>query len=189
MARTAKKHVDQEQEQDNPAPAPKDYAEVTYLPINRDDPHTIEWHGIKFMAHVPVKISLKHGYLVPSRTENTLPDGSVVTKHVEKMIMLVELARNNPSFLVDGVQCEQKFGKARTPETAPEYRGHCIRWIAEATDPRAMDARWDQESQLRQICMVEAADIAYLRPFFEAQKEVLSDRAKAIAKKRDHVIA
>lgn len=192
MGKAAAVRKDEEQplEQQEPAAeAEKDYAELTYVPLNRDDPHTVEWHGIKFLAFVPVKVSLKHTYLVPTRRENTLLDGTVVTKHVEAPISLVELARGNPSFLVDGVQCEKKEGRARTPETAPEYRGYCIRWIAESLEPRDMDARWDAESQLRQKCQVEAADIAYLRPFFDAQKEVLADRLKTIAKRRDHVVA
>lgn len=167
----------------------KDHAEVTYLPLNRDDPHTIEWHGIRFQAFVPVKISLKHTYLVPQRVEHALADGSVVTKHIEKPMALVELARGNPSFAVDGVQAERKQGMLRTPESAPEYRGYCTRWILASTEAKAMDARWDAEHALRERCNVDAADIAYLRPFFEAQKEQLGERAETAAKKKGAVVA
>lgn len=167
----------------------KDYSEVMYKPLNRDDPHTIEWNGITFHAFVPQKISHKRTYQVLQRTEHTLADGSVVTKHVERPMSLVELARGNPSFVVDGVQAESKHGKQRTPESAPEYRSYCTAWMSAATDAVAMDARWDAEATLRERCSVDAADIAYLRPFFEARKDACIDAAKAVARKKDHVIA
>jgi hypothetical protein len=158
----------------------KDYAEITYVPLNRDDPHTVTWAGIEFRAHLPRRVSLKATYLVPTRVEHVMADGTVTTKHVEKPQSLIELARSNPSFTVDGVGSKQKAGTARTPQDAKEYRGYCTRWIAASTDPAEMDTRWAAEEALRDHCGCDGMDVEYLRPFFEAQKDVLSDRAKII---------
>jgi hypothetical protein len=105
-------------------------------------------------------------------TAVTMPDGTIQTRHVEKKISMVELARGNPSFMVNGEKpAERQSGRIRTPETPDEYRGYAMRWIAGSTEASAMDARWTSEETLRNRCGVNDQDISYIRPFFEAKHD------------------
>jgi hypothetical protein len=147
--------------------------EITYLPED-GDPIRTRWNGIEFKAHVPVKVSRKHTVLVPDRVEREMPDGTIQSRSVEKRIPMVELAKGNCRFMVNGVPpMERDSGAVHTPTTADEYRGYALRWIAASTEPKAMDARWTSEEALRDKCDVGDDEIAYLRPFFEARIEAL----------------
>ena len=150
----------------------RDYDEVTYYPGDGDPVRTV-WNGLEFKAHIPTRVSKSHSVLVPMPISVTMPDGSIQTRHVEKKVSMSELARKNPSFMVNGEQpAERKIGTVRTPENPDEYRGYAMRWIAASEEASAMDARWKQEEGLRLRCGVNDQDIAYLRPFFEARHEM-----------------
>ena len=145
-------------------------AEVTYIPGD-GDPHRVTWGGLEFKAYVPTKVGVTHAISVPLRKEHVLADGTVQSRNVETRVSLVELARGNPSFAVDGVRTERKVGTARVPSSNDEYRGYAIAWIAASTAAQPMDTRWDAEADLRGNCGVDDKDIAYLRPFFEARRD------------------
>lgn len=148
--------------------------EITYIPED-GDPVRTKWNGIEFKAYVPVKVSRRHTVQVLLRITQDMPDGTVVTKAVEKRIPMVELARNNARFSVNGKAPAKKAeAKARVPASPDEYRGYAINWIAQSTGASAMDARWENEQLLREKCGCDDADIAYLRPFFEARHEECS---------------
>lgn len=149
--------------------ATRDYDEITYYPGD-GDPHRTMWNGLEFKAHIPTRVSPKHTVLAPMPTTVTMPDGTEQTRHVEKRIPMVELARKNPSFMVNGERpAERKSATIRVPESPDEYRGYAIRWIAASSEASAMDARWAAEEGLRIRCGCNDQDIAYLRPFFEAK--------------------
>jgi len=148
----------------------KPSAEITYLPGD-GDPHRVTWGGLEFKAYVPTNVALTHAISVPLRKEHALADGTVQSRNIETRVSLVELARGNPSFSVDGVQAARKVATARVPTSNDEYRGYAIAWIANSTDAAVMDTRWDTEAALRGQCGVDEKDIAYLRPFFEARRD------------------
>jgi hypothetical protein len=108
-----------------------------------------------------------------------LADGTVQSRNVETKVSLVELARGNPAFSVDGARAERKVATASVPTSNDDYRGYCIAWIADSTDAAVMDKRWEAEAELREQCGVEEKDLAYLRPFFEAQRGRCRNAAEA----------
>lgn len=151
--------------------AERDYDEITYIP-GEGDPARTEWNGLKFIAHIPTKVSKKHCVLVPMPTTVTMPDGTVQTRHVEKRIPMAEIAKGNPTMMVNGqVADKPAAAKARLPEDPDQYRGYALRWIAASTEASAMQVRWDAEQALRDRCGVNDSDIAYIVPFFEAKRE------------------
>jgi hypothetical protein len=149
----------------------RDYDEITYFP-GEGDPARTDWNGLKFVAHIPTKVSKKHTVLVPMPTTVTMPDGTIQTRHVEKRVPMVELAKDNPYFMVNGKQADKPLpAKIRLPDGPDEYRGYALRWIAGSTESSAMQVRWDAEAALRERCGVNDSDIAYIMPFFEAKLE------------------
>jgi hypothetical protein len=92
-----------------PAPQPAKTARttvaVTYRPLNAFDPNVVKWNGITFRANEPVQIDPKnkaHGYLIPMPKEYAGPDGEVHTKHRDTWVSMIETAKDNPSFEVEG---------------------------------------------------------------------------------------
>jgi len=145
--------------------------DITYIP-GEGDPAKVKWNGLEFKAHIPIKVSRSHTVLVPLPVEVTAPDGSRLTRHVEKRVPMVELAKNNPSFSVNGeTPIARKMGTQRVPTNSDEDRGYCIAWIAASTAASAMNARWEAEAELRAKCGCDDRDIAYLMPFFHARLE------------------
>jgi hypothetical protein len=153
--------------------------EITYLPGDGDPPFT-ECYGIKFPAHVPVKVkgtqtvegSLPIRTKVDGRWIDGImqPDGTLQTRHVARRIPAVVLAKRNPGFSVNGAPpFPRKYGSARLPTDSEQYRGYATRWINEATDAATMDMRWVGEAALRAQCGCTASDEEWLRPFFEAR--------------------
>jgi hypothetical protein len=151
--------------------------EITYIP-SEGAPSRTEWNGIKFIAGVPVKVSRKHTVLVPLPVETTAADGTIQTRHLEKRLPMVELAKNNPDFSVNGEPpAARKDGVVRLPSNPDEYRGYAINWIARSTAAGAMRQRWEAEAPLRDKCGCDDNDIAYLMPFYEARIEQTSEAA------------
>jgi hypothetical protein len=155
------------------ATRPKTTADVIYHPDD-GDPVRVKWGGLEFKAYVAVRVPLTHSISVPLKKEHVLADGTVQTRNIETKVSLVELARGNPSFSVDGVRASKKIAAERVPTDSDEYRSYCISWIASSTDAHTMDVRWDAEDALREQCGVDGRDIAYLRPFFEATRGKLA---------------
>lgn len=151
-------------------PTKKTTAELIYHP-EEGDPAKTMWGGIRFLANVPTPVALTHCITVPIRKETVLPDGTMQSKNVETRVSLVELARNNPHFSVDGERAQRKTASARQPTDPDTYRGYAVGWISTSTSAREMDARWEAEASLRDKCGLEQRDIAWLMPFFEANRE------------------
>ncbi|HEX4828307.1 MAG TPA: hypothetical protein VFV12_08780 [Xanthobacteraceae bacterium] len=151
-----------------------DYDEITYIPEN-GDPVRVRWNGLEFTAHVARKIPRTMTVLSLIRKETDMPDGTTQSRAVEKRVPLVELAKGNCRFMVNGKKPQAVGGGEgqRTPKTASEYKGYALEWIAGSTQATAMDARWNAEEPLRDKCEVGDDEIRYLRPFFEARHEAL----------------
>jgi hypothetical protein len=149
---------------------------VTYLPTD-GDPIKVVWNGIEFRANVPVDLPHGKTILVPMRKEYNTPEGDLRAKSVETRISMVELARGNPSFSVDGVQAERKIGTARLPTDNDQYRGYAMHWIRDATTLSALNMRWDSEAALRERCGCDDKDVNWLRPFLEARRDEVKQAA------------
>lgn len=146
------------------------FDEVTYVPGHGDRPVT-KWNGIEFRANVAVRIPRNKCVMAPVKQESQLPDGSIVTRAIERRIPMVELARGNPVFMVNGVKPKKREGlDVRLPVDANSYRSYAIRWIAGCNLADEMIDRWNGEQKLRDRCGVDAQDLHHILPFFEARK-------------------
>jgi hypothetical protein len=153
---------------------------VTYVPPDEPGhPDVLKWNGVTFPANMPVELDpAKHSYLVPIVEKWTDPtSGEVRSKATEKLISMVEMAKTNPSFRVDGeMQVRRLPGRPRIPRTSEEYRGHAMAWIAAAETIEDLE-KWEAEEQLRRRCDVGDEDISYLRPFYDAKHHELTVEA------------
>jgi hypothetical protein len=162
-------------------PAPKTpsgekTADVTYVPGDGDPNRTV-WNGVEFRANIPVTIPYSKTVSALLRKETIGPEGEIRSRGVETTISMVELARKNPSFMVDGVQAERKFGSQRLPTDPDQYRGYALGWIRESNTLRQLEQRWEGEAPLREKCGLELKDENYLRPFLEARRDQLKEAA------------
>ena len=77
-------------------------AMVTYRPLNPTDPNTTRWNGVRFEANVPVALDpAKHFVLLP-RSRLVQVDGVARAQEYDERIPMIELAKGNPSFEVEG---------------------------------------------------------------------------------------
>lgn len=156
---------------------------VTYVPQDPSDPSVNTWNGIKFQANVPVELDLKnraHGYMVPTRKTIVDPvTGREMFEYKDAWVSMIEIAKNNPSFHVEGEApaAARKTGRPRIPRTSDDYRSHAQAWIAAATDYEELEERWTGETDLRERCGCGDDDLSYLRPFFEAKHHELKKQA------------
>lgn len=148
---------------------------VTYVPREPTDPAMMIWNGVKFPANIPVELdpnNRAHGYPVPMPKHSVDPStGEPRTKHIETWVSMVDLAKTNPSFQVEGEvpAAVRKPGRPRTPRTSEDYRAHAQMWITSSEDPDEMVERWGDEEPLREKCGVGDDDVSYLRPLFDSR--------------------
>lgn len=152
-------------------------AEITYIP-GPDDPAKALCYGIEFRANVPVTVPYSKTVEALIRKETAGPEGEIRSRGVATRISVVELARGNPSFAVDGVlPPERKMGNQRLPTDADQYRGYALGWIRTASTLRQLDQRWEGEEALREKCGCESKDMGFLAPFLEMRREQLKEVA------------
>lgn len=156
----------------------KNFSEVTYVPGD-GDPHRTVWNEVEFRANVPVKIPHSKMVNVLERKVTTGPEGEERSKGVEVKRSMVEMARGNPYFMVDGVQAERKIGSQRLPTDSDQYRGYALGWIRATNTLKQLEERWAGEEPLREKCGLEPVDVNYLAPFLEARREQLGEAAAA----------
>jgi hypothetical protein len=150
-------------------------AEVTY--VDEDGPsRTVCW-GIDFRLNVPVTVPYSRTVESLIRKETAGPEGEPRSRGVPGRISVVELARGNPCFMVDGVRPERKIGMQRLPIDADQYRGYALGWVRQSNTLRQLDERWEGEAPLREKCGCEAKDENYLRPFLDARRDQLKEAA------------
>lgn len=77
---------------------------VTYRPLDeRGDPAATLWNGVKFLANVPVPLHPdRHFVLVPREKHVIGPAGQAIAKPYDEKISMIDLAKTNPSFEVEG---------------------------------------------------------------------------------------
>ena len=80
--------------------APAKGVKVTYR--TKDGPIETTCWGIKFEVNVPVTIDPKRTVPQLMPTQVVLPDGSTQTRHTERDVPVIDLAKNNPDFEVEG---------------------------------------------------------------------------------------
>ncbi len=150
---------------------------VTYIPGDGDPIRTV-WNGVVFEANIPVELTDKNTIINDQVHRVDMPDGSYRTVTRQHRLSMIELAKHNPSFQVEGEPIpERKPGRPRIPKSPDEYRSFAQEWIARASDPKQMDARWDKEEELRTTIGVGDEDVSYLRPFFHAKQSALKHEA------------
>lgn len=101
-AKTAANPID---DADTPQPATGTgkTVKVTYRPIHATDPNSVKWNGVRFHANEPVALDPKrHVIIVPLKQEMPQADGTVQTRTKDTEVSMVELAKANPSFEVEG---------------------------------------------------------------------------------------
>lgn len=113
---------------------------VTYRPLqgyrivngkaiasNDWDPPVIKWNGIMFEANVPVELdprNPKHQVEQLVRKQVNGPDGELRTKAVETRISMIELAKDNPSFEVEGFKrARRRINPRIVPPAGAEWEG------------------------------------------------------------------
>lgn len=98
---------------------------ITYTPLDEGDPSITLCHGVRFKANLPV--------LVSPETHGTL----------------IELAKKNPWYEVEGHPKAQRGTGKRVPKTSEEYRFYATQWFRQARSPAEFVARWKAEQGLR----------------------------------------
>lgn len=156
-------------------PPSKETVEITY--VDDTGPSKTTCWGIEFKLNVPVTVRLDRTVESLIRKETAGPEGEIRSRGVAGRISVVELARGNSGFEVDGVRAERKHGTQRLPTDADQYRGYALGWIRESNTLRQLEQRWDGEAPLREKCGCEQKDENYLRPFLEARREQLKEAA------------
>jgi hypothetical protein len=98
---------------------------VTYRPLNPFDPNEVRWNGIKFLANVPVQLdphNPAHKIKTHLATEHEGPEGETRLKHREALVSMIELAKLNPSFEVEGFpRAKMKKSKRVVPPPGAEW--------------------------------------------------------------------
>jgi hypothetical protein len=107
-----------------PARASKRTVSVTYLADKIGDPPFTKWNGILFKANVPVELNPDNeAHYIAQLLPRQIPgqNGETLTKHVEQKMFMGELAKNNPSFEVDGVRARAKKNTRVVPPPGAEW--------------------------------------------------------------------
>lgn len=168
-------------------PLEPDFVNITYTPLNEGDPIRTEWNGLLFHANKPLPVPSGASYLVPMAIESVDKKTGIITKTVTEMRMsMVERAKLNPYFKVDGFDQARRPGKVQSqfdlPKTSIAYRSWVLGWLAEMTDATELDERWEAEEQLRERCLYDAADESFLIPFVDARRAFLRGASMIEAK-------
>lgn len=165
------------------AKPPQRSFKVTYRPGD-GAPVNTTWNGVRFTANVPVVLSLdnpRHFIEVPMPKVVETEDGTYATRTMTARVSMIESARGNHQFEVEGhKRAVLPVAAGHKPRTPEEYRGWAQAWFASAgtMDPdtteedeiqtsRQMLERWDDEEALRERIGVGEDDLAFLKPFFD----------------------
>lgn len=131
---------------------------ITYIPIHPGDPADTLWNRHRFRANVPVKV-------------RDVAQGLTAKQ-------MVEAARNNPWFLVEGE--EQAQATPSIPETPEQYRSYAIGWIRTSTNSKEMAARWRSEEDLRVQCGVSNEELVDIQAVYKNRSDIMK-QSEALA--------
>jgi hypothetical protein len=104
--------------------ASKSTVSVTYVPIHDDDRPKTKWNGIEFRANVPVELDPENPahYVTQLVVKGALnSDGEMRTKAVESKVFMGEMAKANPSYVVDGKRARRKISTRVVPPPGAEW--------------------------------------------------------------------
>lgn len=108
-----------------PAAPKRSTVAVTYRPLNPTDPNMVRWNGIKFEANIPVHLdpsNPKHKIENHIGTETEGPEGETRIKMRKTLVSMIELAKLNPSFEVEGfTRAKVKKSKRVVPAPGAEW--------------------------------------------------------------------
>jgi hypothetical protein len=161
----------------------KTFAMLTYIPSEGDLPY-VDWAGLRFHAHIPLKVPLTQGIHVPIRKEIVdEKTGQVFSQMIDMKLSIVELAKGNCRFAVDGVMPKNDLFSVKMPTDSDEYRGFALKWIAQSVTPeqvQQIELRWQAEEGLRDTCNVEIKDLAYLQAVVDGKLGRKAARSNAV---------
>jgi hypothetical protein len=127
---------------------------ITYTPIHPGDPADTLWNRHRFRANIPV---------APQDVKGGL-----------SAIEMVELAKSNPWFAVEGE--EQARATPIVPETPEQYRSYAVAWIRLSTSTKEMSSRWRSEDDMRVQCGVGDDDIEYIQGIYRPRLAILKEQ-------------
>lgn len=113
---------------------------VTYKPLEPTDPNVTIWNHVEFLANTPVMLDPAAHFVVTDIPKPvTLPDGTMATKTQPTRISMIELAKGNSSFEVDGFPRARRIKPAgRVPQPGAEWEGtdrdDLVRQMAQVKD-------------------------------------------------------
>lgn len=101
--------------------------------VTHDGP-VIKWNGVTFHANVPVLLDPeRHFVLIDKPKILEQSDGSIRTITRETRVSMIELAKGNPSFKVDGCpRAKRKISTRVVPPPGAEWEGKHEGEISEA---------------------------------------------------------
>ena len=153
-------------------------SKITYVPGPDDRVETIAY-GRKWKANVPVEIADTAGYAIMESVRSERPDGTVVLTTRERKVTILEMARGNPSFQIEGeTKAAVKTPSPREMSTPGEYRAYAQHWFRDETSAGAFKERWADEEELREQCGMTHDDVRFLEPFMNARLHELTQAAK-----------
>lgn len=88
---------------------------VTYVP-DADEPSETTWNGVTFKANVPLELTDKQGYEIEEGKRYEDKDGNTRIKTVHRFVTMIEMARGNPSFVVEDNQTPPPKRRGRPPK-------------------------------------------------------------------------
>lgn len=116
-------------------------AHVTYLPLNPTDPNVVKWNGVTFRANVPMALNEFHYVIIDKPHEIPQGDGTIRTITKQTKVAMVELAKGNPSFKVDG------FPRAKVRKSTRVVPPPGAEWT-NAHEGEISEADWDTATEM-----------------------------------------
>lgn len=117
-----------------PEAPPPGPTHLTYVP-GPEDPSQVVWNNHRFRANVPLLV------MNPQ---------------------MIELAKGNPHFEVEGHVKAPIERRAITPTTSEKYRAHAVKWFREAKTATEFQERWVAEASMREQAGVGDDDVTWL---------------------------
>jgi hypothetical protein len=154
-------------------------SKITYRPRPGNPAETI-WAGYRFLANVATEIPNNAGYPVTESVRQNLADGTYVLVTRERFVTLLEKARDNPEFQVEGeprAEVQQVHPEQMT--TPAQYRAYAEQWFMGEDDLAQFQERWDDEEALREQCGVTRDDLRALEPVFKLRIDAIKQMLKA----------
>jgi len=156
-------------------------AKVTYRP-GIHDPSTVVWNEIEFQANIPVELTDENTITIDMPVQHVTDDGLIRTITRRQKIPMVDAAKGNPFFRVEG-EAAPKAPVMKSPINAEQYKLWATKWINEADDYDLLMERWENETKLRERCKAVGAVEGELNALFTQRAAVLK-RAAGVEERR-----